>query len=111
RVGQCLPDSPGEIGQCINTGKFEVLATAGDQKEPVAAPSNIADNMAVPGHVDRDVRRVAVAWHVFQCDPVRAVIFEGHNSDRSVETMSSTPDSAQMPQCDGDADRAVPAHV
>ena len=67
-----------------------------NQKEPVAAPGNVARDDADPIYGDHHSFGLAVAWHVFDCNSVRAVIFKGDDADRRPQSMRAGADASEQ---------------
>ena len=74
-------DTPSEIGQSGDIGKFELLAVIFGEEEPVAAPGDVAGDGAVAFDVDFDIRGVAVAGDVLDGDLVGVVEGGGDDAD------------------------------
>ncbi len=68
RARQGVTDTRSEIGQRVEIIERELLAVIVDEKEPVAAPRNVAGHRSKHGHDDRHAREVPVARHVGDLD-------------------------------------------
>ena len=64
--GEGLANRPGEIHQLLEVGAVDGIGVIPDQKEPVAAPGDVAGHSAVTGHFHVRPRRPIGNWVRFR---------------------------------------------
>ena len=82
-----------------------------DQKEPIAAPRNIARDRAETFYLDRNARCVAVARNVVERHTVGFINAHGHVANRRFYPVGAGADFPQVHQRNGQADDAMAAHM
>src|SRR5579863_802637 len=100
------------LGQTADIGKLKLAGRRGrSEEEPVAAPRDIALDLAEPLDLDRDRARESMALDIL--DDGRLVIdkLDADDSDRRLEAMAPSPEAPHMGERDGEADRPVAAHA
>ena len=106
-----LADGPGVSGEGFQIGEFDALEGVVDEKEPVAAPGDIAGHGAVAGDFDGDARCCAVGGDVVDGDFQIGVKLGFHDSDGGFNAVEAGLDPPHVGERDGEADGAVAAHV
>ncbi|MDQ1132240.1 hypothetical protein QE386_000835 [Pseudoxanthomonas winnipegensis] len=82
----------------------------GDE-EPVAAPGDVAGDLAVAGDLHGHRGGVAIALHVVDRDPAIGLQRGADRADRRLDQVLARTDPAELGQGPHHADRAVPAHA
>ena len=82
-----------------------------DEEKPVAAPGNVAGNLAEFGNRYLSVFPVAVAGDVIDSHRVLVQQIDRDNTDRGFEFRDTVTDFPEVGQCDGGTDGSVPAHA
>jgi hypothetical protein len=106
-----LPDSPSEMDELVNVRFRNRVGMMFDQKEPVAAPGNVADHRTESGDFDRDGGGPAVAGYVFEGHGAVVVQCDPHDAYRCLDAMSTGLNPAKICQRGDDTDGSVPAHA
>src|SRR5262245_47305678 len=81
-----------------------------DEKEPVAAPRDVAGDWSKSRHVDRYVSVQPVTRHVRHFDFSIPIQMRDNNADRRLDAMSAGVDAIQMRKRGHNTDGAMPAH-
>ena len=97
--------------ELVEIGPVDGVGVMLDQKEPVAAPGNVARHLAVSGYFYFDCGGPSVAGYVL--DGHRAVFVQrgSHDAYRGLDAMVSGLDPAQVGERHHDTDGSVPAHA
>ena len=98
----------GKSGQIVTGHAQAVFA---DQKEPVAAPGDIADHPAIARHLHLDRLAITVGRHIAHADRAILVQGGGHRAHRCFDPVLARADTAQISQGYHQADGAVAAHA
>src|ERR1022692_3604709 len=108
---QRLPHLAGEGRKRRGIVRGDTKAAGFDQEEPVAAPCDVADDLAVARNVQLYFCGKSVAWHV--ADGHARAIVQGrrHDADAGLDAMRSHADPAQVRKRDDETDSPVTAHA
>lgn len=98
------------FGELFEISEVDRQPVVADEKEPIAAPGDIAYDAAAAGHVDLDRLCKAIARNVSYRD--RSVIVKRglDRADRCFDLVFTGRDAAHILQSLDEADRTVPAH-
>src|SRR5579863_4272142 len=100
------------LGQAADIGKLKLAGRRGrSEEEPVAAPRDIALDLAEPLDLDRDRFGEAITLDILDNGCRIVDQFDADDSDRRLEAMAPSPEAPHMGERDGEADRPVAAHA
>src|SRR5579862_5631873 len=108
--GQGLPYRPGEVRQRLDVLVRERHAVVLNQIEPVAAPRDIAANLAEARNIHHYAGAAAVTCDIFNRDAARRVQRGADYAYGSLDAVRAGRDSAEMREAHNHANGAVPAH-
>lgn len=106
-----LADGPGVSGEGLQIGEFDALGGVVNEKEPVAAPGDVASDGAVAGDLDCDARCGAVGGDVVDGDFEVRVKLGFHDADGGFNAVEAGLNPPHVGERDGEADGAMAAHV
>src|SRR5262249_36981499 len=106
-----LPDAPGKVGKPLDIGEIQRLSVLTDEEEPVAAPGDVAADLADALDRDADIRGMAIARHVLDGDAVPPRVLERDDADRRFQAIGAGADTAEVGKRDRNADRPVTTHA
>src|SRR5688572_17950007 len=106
-----LAHAPAEIGERVDVLQIYPQLMALDQKEPVAAPGDVAAYFADTGYLDYDLLVLPKAGHVGNSDLTVRVQHCVHRTDRRIDFYQTRLHLTRERERRDETDGAVAAHA
>src|SRR5206468_6915967 len=108
---QCLANCLRHVRQTLHASDAELLGMLVDEKEPIAAPRYISDDVARAIETDHGIVLIAIARDILHRDIAGRTELGGDDANGSLDLMDSCVDQAEVVECGDQTDHSMATHA